>query len=333
MLYFEKAALITWRRFQHATGQGRERLLLVGADGPVLRAFVDAVNADALPAEVHARLDDASPLEKLLHDEAIDRVVFFPPHQDPLAMADALRHCEMLGIPASFHVDLARPADAEPRLETLHERPFVTFDVAPKPPGALAVKHAFDFVVAAALLVLFAPVMLLATLGILVTMGRPVFFAQERAGLQGRKFRMLKLRTMVKDAEARRAELESRNEMSGPVFKVTDDPRITPLGKFLRKFSIDELPQFVNVLLGTMSLVGPRPLPSAEQRRIKGWHRRRLSMKPGLTGVWQTSGRNDVDFEEWMALDLKYVDEWSLGNDLVLLLKTPVAVLRGRGAK
>jgi lipopolysaccharide/colanic/teichoic acid biosynthesis glycosyltransferase len=144
---------------------------------------------------------------------------------------------------------------------------------------------------------------------------------------------MLKFRTMEREAEERRDALLARNEMSGPVFKVSDDPRVTWLGRWLRKFSIDELPQLANVLFGSMSLVGPRPLPIREQQEIRGWHRRRLSMKPGITGLWQVSGRNDVDFEEWMKLDLRYVDEWSLRLDAWILLKTIPAVLLGKGSR
>jgi lipopolysaccharide/colanic/teichoic acid biosynthesis glycosyltransferase len=160
-----------------------------------------------------------------------------------------------------------------------------------------------------------------------------VFFSQTRAGLHGRQFSMFKFRTMVRDAETQQASLGKHNEMTGPVFKIADDPRVTRLGRFMRKSSIDELPQLVNVLLGQMSLVGPRPLPIREQQSIRGWHRRRLSMKPGITGIWQISGRNDVDFEQWMKLDQRYIDEWSLRLDLVILAKTLPVVLLRRGAR
>jgi lipopolysaccharide/colanic/teichoic acid biosynthesis glycosyltransferase len=194
-------------------------------------------------------------------------------------------------------------------------------------------KHAFDWIVSLILLVLLSPVFLAISIAILVTMGRPVFFTQSRAGLYGRQFRMIKFRTMVADAEAKQTELQAQNEMTGPVFKVADDPRVTRLGRFLRKSSLDELPQLVNVFLGQMSLVGPRPLPIKEQQKIRGWHRRRLSMKPGITGIWQVSGRNNIDFEDWMKLDYRYVDDWSLRLDLVILMKTVPVVLLGKGAR
>jgi lipopolysaccharide/colanic/teichoic acid biosynthesis glycosyltransferase len=163
----------------------------------------------------------------------------------------------------------------------------------------------------------------------------PVLFRQQRAGLNGQPFTMLKFRTMVTNAEQLKQELAALNEMSGPVFKVTNDPRITPIGRFLRKWSIDELPQLLNVLRGEMSLVGPRPLPVDEVRRFDDpAHRRRLSVKPGLTCLWQVSGRNDVkDFKEWVRLDLEYIDNWSLWLDLKILLRTIPAVFAGTGAK
>jgi lipopolysaccharide/colanic/teichoic acid biosynthesis glycosyltransferase len=144
---------------------------------------------------------------------------------------------------------------------------------------------------------------------------------------------MYKFRTMVRDAEAQKAQLASLNEMTGPVFKIAGDPRVTPLGRLLRRTSVDELPQLWNILTGSMSVVGPRPLPVEEQQAMRGWHRRRLTMKPGLTCLWQISGRNQIGFEEWMRLDLKYIDEWSPALDLAIILRTVPAVLFGRGAR
>jgi lipopolysaccharide/colanic/teichoic acid biosynthesis glycosyltransferase len=166
-----------------------------------------------------------------------------------------------------------------------------------------------------------------------VSSGRPVLFQQERGGFHGRAFRMYKFRTMVTDAEPRRDEVLPLNEMGGPVFKATDDPRLTRVGRWLRRLSVDELPQLVNVVKGEMSLVGPRPLPLYEVRQIKGAQRRRLAMRPGMTGLWQTSGRNMVDFDEWMRMDLEYVDRWSLALDVRILLATIPVVVRGTGAR
>jgi exopolysaccharide biosynthesis polyprenyl glycosylphosphotransferase len=160
----------------------------------------------------------------------------------------------------------------------------------------------------------------------------PALYRQVRCGVNGRRFTFYKFRSMEMGAEEKRKDLLHLNEMSGPVFKIKDDPRVTRVGRFLRKTSMDELPQLFNVLRGNMSFVGPRPLPAEEVEKIKGWQRRRLSMKPGITGLWQVSGRNHVDFHDWVKLDLEYIDNWSLWLDLKILLKTIPAVLSGKGA-
>ena len=184
-------------------------------------------------------------------------------------------------------------------------------------------------------ILLSSPFWLLAFLGIKLSSPGPVLFSQMRSGRFGKPFRMYKFRTMSLDAEARRAELDDLNQMSGPVFKIDRDPRIFPFGQWLRKLSIDELPQFINILRGEMSLVGPRPLPVYEIEKIADVsHRRRLSVKPGLTCLWQISGRNAItSFDQWVELDLKYIDNWSLWLDITILFRTIPAVFFGSGAK
>ncbi len=200
------------------------------------------------------------------------------------------------------------------------------------PEWKLAVKRAIDIIGSLLLLALFTPVLVLASLAILSTSRGHVLFVQERLGRDGRPFRMLKFRSMYRDAEARRAELADLNECTGPVFKVRKDPRITPVGRVLRKLSLDELPQLFNVLRGDMSLVGPRP-PLPDEYAVYGpRERQRLAVKPGLTCTWQVSGRSDLSFDTWMEMDLAYIQDWSLGLDLKLLLLTIPAVLSGRGA-
>jgi exopolysaccharide biosynthesis polyprenyl glycosylphosphotransferase len=194
-----------------------------------------------------------------------------------------------------------------------------------------------DFFGALALLLLLTviPVIPLIALAIKLTSPGPVLFRQQRSGLNGSPFTLYKFRTMGTNAEQLKHELEAMNEMSGPVFKVTNDPRVTPIGKFLRKYSLDELPQLFNVLRTEMSLVGPRPLPVDEVKRFENLaHRRRLSVKPGLTCLWQVSGRNQIsDFKEWVRLDLEYIDHWSLWLDLKILVRTIPVVFAGTGAK
>jgi lipopolysaccharide/colanic/teichoic acid biosynthesis glycosyltransferase len=182
--------------------------------------------------------------------------------------------------------------------------------------------------------VVCAPLMLAIAIAIKLTSRGPVLFTQDRYGYLKRLFRMYKFRTMVAGAEWLQSELETRNEASGPVFKISDDPRLTLVGRFLRRSSLDELPQLWNVLTGEMSLVGPRPLPVRDVGRfVEPWLMRRFSVRPGVTCLWQISGRSNVGFERWIALDLEYIDRWSLGLDFTILLRTVPAVLRGTGAK
>jgi exopolysaccharide biosynthesis polyprenyl glycosylphosphotransferase len=195
------------------------------------------------------------------------------------------------------------------------------------------VKRICDFVLSALLLIVLAPFLLVVAVLVKLTSPGPVLFNQTRIGLNKRQFRIYKFRTMIVEAEKMQNELLSRNEMAGPVFKITDDPRVTPLGKMLRKSSIDELPQLFNVLKGDMSLVGPRAMSLRDYRLFdQDWHRRRFSVKPGITCTWQINGRNSVPFEKWMELDMQYIDKWSLWLDFKILARTLPAVLRGNGA-
>ena len=193
------------------------------------------------------------------------------------------------------------------------------------------IKTAFDYVAGAVGFVVALPVFAVIVLAIKLTSKGPVFFKQERSGLNGRRFQLYKFRTMVDNAEELRETLEAQNEMTGPVFKMANDPRITAVGKILRKISLDEFPQIINVLKGEMSVVGPRPPIPSEVGEYDLWQRRRLSMKPGITCIWQVNGRNKIDFGEWMKMDLEYIDNWSLWLDFKLLLQTVPAVLMATG--
>jgi exopolysaccharide biosynthesis polyprenyl glycosylphosphotransferase len=210
---------------------------------------------------------------------------------------------------------------------------YLSFSTAPRSGMLLSVKRLIDVTGALGMLALLLPALLLVGLLVRLTSRGPAVFRQGRAGMNGRTFTLYKFRTMVEGAEQGRFTLESRNEMDGPAFKIKSDPRITRLGRFLRKNSIDELPQLLNVLKGDMSLVGPRPLPMYEVEKFDSWHRRRMTMRPGITCLWQVMGRNRVtNFAEWMKLDLEYVDRWSLGLDFKILARTIPAVVVGRGA-
>lgn len=331
-LLASRLTVTLWVRHQLATGQGRTRLLVVGGSADDFQALRRDLEEGDEYLDVGAHLADPAGLEAALLDQATDRVVFLPPYDDPgrdLASRDL---CASLGIPVSYAV----PDDAggpPPEVQVLGGRPYLAYAWVRRSQGSQSLKHALDTLAAGVGLVALAPLLATIALLILVTMGRPVLFVQERVGLFGRRFRMYKFRTMVPDAEAQRDEVEDLNEVGGPIFKSRRDPRVTRLGAVLRRLSLDELPQLWNVFLGSMSLVGPRPLPAAEQQKILGPHRRRLSMKPGITGLWQVSGRSDLDFEETMRLDLEYVDSWSLAQDLAILARTPWVVLVGKGAR
>lgn len=321
-------------------GESMDRLIRDVSDSDMAPRFLGRVSGGWREPDGDGSVSAALPLlgtvgelDRLLHDMHADQVIIYPPFHTPEAAREPLRACEIVGVQARLAIELTYPGRTLPRVSSVFGHPFITFDPVPPYPERRALKHGFDAVTAAVGLLVLSPLFLVVALAIWTTMGRPVFFLQKRAGRFGREFRMIKFRTMVADAEKRRADLASKNEMDGPVFKVTDDPRVTRLGRFLRRTSIDELPQLVNVLGGTMSLVGPRPLPTTEQQAIYGWHRRRLSMKPGITGLWQVSGRSDVDFESWMKLDLEYIDSWSLWLDFKIFLRTIPAVILKKGAK
>jgi exopolysaccharide biosynthesis polyprenyl glycosylphosphotransferase len=215
-------------------------------------------------------------------------------------------------------------------VEELDGTPVYSLVSGPDRAVSLAAKRLIDLFVAAGGLVLFSPIFVAVAILVVVRDGPPVFFRQSRVGLHGRPFTLVKFRTMQRDAEASRSDLGAHNELRGPVFKLTNDPRVTSIGRVLRRSSLDELPQLWNVLRGDMSLVGPRPPLPAEVARYDLWHRRRLSMKPGITGLWQVRGRREPDFDRWVEADLEYIDRWSLWLDLQILARTIPAAFEGR---
>lgn len=272
-------------------------------------------------------------LESVLMREVLDELIFVIEKGKLPEYEQALLAAERHGVRAHISMDIFPHVLARPVLEELDGIPLLSFTTTPSNPLQLAVKRAVDLCVSLILFLCTLPVQLVAALAIKMSSRGPIFFRQVRCGLNGRHFTLLKFRTMSAGAEGRLAEISHLNEMSGPVFKASKDPRLTPVGRLLRRHSIDELPQLLNVIRGDMSLVGPRPPLPEEVSRYQPWQHRRLSMKPGITCLWQVSGRNDLDFDRWMALDLKYIDTWSPMLDLKILLKTVPAVLSGRGAR
>jgi len=270
----------------------------------------------------------------IISTSVIDEIVFIVPRSWLNKIEEAMLYCESAGIKVHLAVDLFDLKFSKSKQTDLFGFPLLTFESTPSKFGQLFIKRLFDFVASCIGLLILSPVFLLVSILIKSTSEGPVFFKQLRCGLHGRKFQFYKFRTMTVDAESRLKEILKYNEMDGPVFKMTNDPRVTKVGKWLRKYSIDELPQLWNVIKGDMSLVGPRPPLPYEVEKYDIWQRRRLSMRPGITCLWQASGRNKiVDFNEWMRLDLEYIDNWSLWLDCKILLKTIPVVLLGVGAK
>jgi exopolysaccharide biosynthesis polyprenyl glycosylphosphotransferase len=275
-----------------------------------------------------------SDIPKIAEENVVDEIIFVGSRPSDLERLDEiLAICKEQGIRTRVAVDLFPAKVSNVSMEFLENVPILTFSMTPDHAASLLLKRVMDVVFAAVLLILLAPLMAVIAVLIKLTSRGPVIYRQVRCGLYGRKFILYKFRSMKDGAEDILWEIKHLNEMDGPVFKMRNDPRVTALGRYLRKTSIDEWPQFWNVLKGDMSLVGPRaPLPE-EVREYSRWQRRRLSVKPGITCLWQVSGRNEIDFHEWMKLDLDYIDNWSLLLDLKILLRTFPVVLLGKGAR
>jgi exopolysaccharide biosynthesis polyprenyl glycosylphosphotransferase len=329
---------------------GAKRVLVVGS-GPLAhrwyREFADQVVAgeyelvgfvDSNPnipfGEIRARMvGSLEQLESILMHMVVDEVLIALPIKSRYTeIQRVIEECERAGVQSRYSPEVFRTTIASARLDLSDRQPAVAMQVAPDD-HRLIIKRATDILGAVIGLVLTAPLLAIIAITIKLTSPGPVLFAQERYGWRKRRFKMLKFRTMVTNAEALQGALEGRNEAVGPVFKIRDDPRVTRLGRFLRKTSLDELPQLWNVLRGEMSLVGPRPLPIRDVSRFsEAWLMRRFSVMPGITGLWQVSGRSNVGFQQWVALDLEYIDRWSLGLDMRILVRTVPAVFRATGA-
>ena len=271
-------------------------------------------------------------LARVLTENAVDQVLFAVPSSRLRELEHAFLLCDEHGVMTQVVADFFPHIHSRLRFDRFGSRPVLIFSVAPSDDLKLLAKRGIDMLVAgAALIALLAP-MAMVSLAVKLTSKGPVLFRQQRCGLNGRLFTCYKFRSMVVDAESRLRELEHLNEKDGPAFKMRDDPRLTPIGKLLRRFSIDEWPQFWNVLRGDMALVGPRPAVPREVARYEVWQRRRLRMRPGLTCLWAVRGRDSLDFESWMQLDLEYIDNWSLALDAKILALTVPVVLAGKGA-
>jgi exopolysaccharide biosynthesis polyprenyl glycosylphosphotransferase len=293
--------------------------------------------AKALLGSGFPLVSDFAGLPMFLRRNVVDEVVIALPvrsfHEHSSGIAEM---CEQQGIVVRMLSDLFDLKTERPRVEDFEDTSLITHYAGPAHGWPVVVKRGIDIVLSTISLLVLAPVMAFTAVLIKLTSRGPVFFVQKRIGLNKRVFNIVKFRTMVADAEVKLAELEHANEVSGPVFKIKRDPRVTPLGRFLRKTSIDELPQLFNVLKGDMSLVGPRPLQLRDYELFTlggpDWQRCRFCVRPGITCLWQVNGRSSIPFEKWMELDLQYIRKWSLWLDLQILAKTIPAVLKGSGA-
>ncbi|MFN2549647.1 MAG: sugar transferase [Myxococcales bacterium] len=334
--------MLVFRKLEYREPPLRE-VLIVGI-GPMAQATADdfadpsrrpvrIVGNLRFEGETGEALGGVGDLERCLRAMPVDEVyVAGHPGKNAAEMQQVVRVCERFGIPFALPAYSVRLERARPAVPAAVEDGYLHYLTHAPRPFQRSLKRLFDIFTSALALLVLSPVLLAVAALIKLTSKGPIFFKQARVGLHGRPFNMFKFRTMVVNAEALKDTLAAKNERSGPVFKIKNDPRVTPIGRFLRKHSIDELPQLINVLRGDMSVVGPRPPVPREVAQYEPWQRRRLSVRPGLTCIWQVSGRDQISFQQWMYLDMRYIDHWSLAEDLSLILQTFPVVLTGRGA-
>ena len=338
-LIIKERIVVVFLRSRAASSEHRERVIVAGSSVEVsdlLERFPhDQGSQIEIVKTIDVGVEPISELVRSLHEYSVGRVIFAAARTELGRVQEAIAACELEGVEAWLIADFIRTSIARAEFDMFGSQPMLVFRSTPELSWELASKRMIDFVGTLFGLIFLSPLLFVVAAAIKVTSPGPVIFSQMRCGRHGKPFRMFKFRSMYTNAEQRRQELEVFNQMRGPVFKLDNDPRITRLGRWLRKFSVDELPQLFNVLTGQMSLVGPRPLPTYEVENFSNpAQRRRLSVKPGITCLWQISGRNEVqDFQTWVKLDLEYIDNWSIWLDLRILFRTIPAVLRAHGAK
>jgi len=337
-LLTKELILKSYLQRQMRSGRLRMRVLLAGAEDEMDALWERLPEPERSEMDVVGRLDlSAEPIAKLpelFREHNVERVLFAAERMNLHLVEKAVQACETEGVEAWVSTRFLSSHTARPTYDAIGDQAMLVFRMTPANYWALLAKDVLDRVLGLLMIVATSPLWLVAIIGIRLSSPGPIIFRQDRGGRYGQPFKMYKFRTMCTDAEQQRFELEAQNELNGPAFKMRDDPRVFPFGTFLRRSSIDELPQLLNVLRGEMSLVGPRPLPIYEVEKIReSAQRRRLSMKPGLTCLWQISGRNGIsDFSEWVRMDLSYIDNWSLWLDLKILLRTLPTVIKGTAA-
>ena len=302
--------------------------------GVRVMGFVGEAEGISPPAGIFGRytVHALTELPQILEEHIVDEVIFAVSKSQLERMEDLFLACEEQGVKTRILVDFFTHLRSEISLDRLGDLPLLTFSSTPENDYLLFLKRLLDVSLAVTLLCVGAPLLLLAAVLVKLTSRGPVIYRQLRCGLNGRKFWLYKFRSMYQDADQQQRDVAHLNEMDGPVFKIARDPRVTPVGRILRKISLDEAPQLFNILKGDMSFVGPRPPLPQEVAQYEKWQRRRLRMKPGLTCLWALEGRNELNFARWMKLDMEYIDHWSLALDVKILLRTIPRVLTGRGA-
>jgi exopolysaccharide biosynthesis polyprenyl glycosylphosphotransferase len=339
MVYSKEELLRLLFKSKMAQSQFKRRFILIGTERETAKMRQELEKRADEGVEIVAELNlleiSTQQIVSTLHHHSVFGVILNAKHTYFERVEDVIKACELEGVEVWLVADFFATQISRTSFDELLGRPLLIFRTTPEASWQGAVKQLMDLFGALLLLISLSWLFALLAVLIKITSPGPVFFKQQRSGLNGAPFTLYKFRTMVTNAEQSKHELEAMNEMRGPVFKVTGDPRVTRIGKWLRYYSLDELPQLLNILRGEMSLVGPRPLPVDEVKRFNDLaHRRRLSVKPGLTCLWQISGRNQInDFKDWVRLDLEYIDNWSLWLDLKILLRTIPVVFLGTGAK
>lgn len=349
LLSLEKILLYQFIAYLRKKGRAIKNILILGT-GDVAAQFIESIkkypdwgvrvlgmigkdDADIGKYELGYEIVGSSgSLATTLHSHHIDELVVALPAKYLANIEAVMSLCDKEGVPVSVISPFFKNLVSKARTEDIHGMPVIKFLPVVRNDLELALKRTLDVVIAFIGLIILAPLFIVIAVMIKIDSPGPVFYRWKVLGLHKKPLTSYKFRTMVQKADELKAALMAQNEMSGAVFKMENDPRVTSVGRWLRKYSLDELPQLWSVLKGDLSLVGPRPPLQTEVEKFEGWHRRKLSVKPGITCLWQTGGRNEIrDFNEWMRLDLKYIDEWSFWLDLKILLKTVAVVFKGTG--
>ncbi len=347
LLFISKIVLISYAKRSFIRGKNIKQVVLI-ADDTSIQFIEKIISRKYLGFIIHAIVSESEEiinryssdyeiiinekeLDKIMTEHVIDEIIYCKSEINNQQIKNLIYSCAEVGVTLQLHSELFNIIASKSHLNYLDELPLMTFDVTSSDYFALSIKLVFEYLFSILAVLVFFPFSLIIAFLIKIESKGPVLYKQKRVGLHGRLFTMYKFRTMIQNSEVLKKELENKNEVDGPVFKIKNDPRVTKIGAILRKTSLDEFPQFINVILGHMAVVGPRPPIPEEVVLYERTQLRRLSVKPGITCIWQVSGRNNISFDEWMKLDLQYIDNWSIRLDVILIFKTINTIFRGTG--